>query len=148
MTTALGDPDHDTTIRLLADAAQRDRSSVVSPLITSKAVHEMGTLASSVHVDPAVLGYISRIATETRTSPEVRLGVSVRGALAYVRAAKTWAASRGRNYVTPDDIKHLAHPVLDHRLLLDPEAEFAGASVPGVIDRIIGDVQPPAESAA
>lgn len=148
MKTALGYPDHETTIRLLADAAQRDRSSVVHPLITSKAIHDMAVLASAVHVDPAVLGYISRIITETRTSPEVRLGVSVRGALAYVRAAKTWAASRGRNFVTPDDVKQLAHPILDHRLLLDPEAEFAGASVPGVIDRIIGDVQPPAESAA
>ena len=148
MKTALGYPDHETTIRLLADAAQRDRSAVVDPLITSKAVHDMANLAATVYVDPAVLGYISRIVTETRTSPEVRLGVSVRGALAYVRAAKTWAASRGRNYVTPDDVKQLAHPILDHRLLLDPEAEFAGATVPGVIDRIIGDVQPPAESAA
>jgi MoxR-like ATPase len=101
-----------------------------------------------VHVDSAVLGYISRLAQETRTSAEVRLGVSMRGALAYVRVAKTWAAAQGRNFVTPDDVKALAHPVLDHRLLLDPEAEFAGATVAGVVDRIISDVQPPADRAA
>jgi MoxR-like ATPase len=72
----------------------------------------------------------------------------VRGTLAYVRAAKTRAAAAGRNFVTPDDIKALAHPILDHRLLLDPEAEFAGATIEGVVDRIVADVQPPAERAA
>jgi MoxR-like ATPase len=148
MRTSLGYPDHATTVRLLADAATRDRSSVVHPLITSKAVSDMVTLASQVHVDEAVLAYIARIVEETRTANEVRLGVSVRGALAYVRVAKTWAASRGRNYVIPDDVKALAHPIIEHRLIIDPEAEFAGATVAGVVDRIVADVQPPAERAA
>lgn len=148
MKTSLGYPDHATTVALLSQAATRDRSAAVNPLITSQAVAEMAALAAQVHVDPAVLGYIARIVEETRTASELRLGVSVRGALAYVRVAKTWAASRGRNYVTPDDVKALAHPILEHRLILDPEAEFAGATVAGVVDRIVADVQPPAERAA
>ena len=82
------------------------------------------------------------------SAPEAKLGVSIRGCMAYVRAAKTWAAAQGRNYVIPDDIKELAHPVLTHRVLLDAEAEFSGATVDSLIDRIISQVQPPAERAA
>ena len=69
----------------------------------------------------------ARLAEETRNAAEVRVGVSVRGALALVRCAKVWAAAHGRNYVLPDDIKELAQPVWGHRFVLDPEAEFAGS---------------------
>ncbi|MCB1271572.1 MAG: MoxR family ATPase [Microthrixaceae bacterium] len=148
MKTMLGYPDHDSTIAILADASHRNRSDVVGPLITSQAVTEMTSLAASNHVDPAVLAYVSAIADATRAAPEAKLGVSIRGCMAYVRAAKTWAAAQGRNYVIPDDIKELAHPVLTHRVLLDAEAEFSGATVDSLIDRIISQVQPPAERAA
>ena len=145
MKTALGYPDHESTVAILADAATTNRAAQVGPLITSRAVADMATLASSVHVDPAILGYVSRIAEETRRSPEVRLGLSVRGCLAYVRAAKTWAASNGRNYVVPDDVKELAEPILGHRLILSPEAEFSGSTVGAVLSRVFSDVQPPME---
>ena len=60
----------------------------------------------------------------------------MRGCLAYVRAAKTWALADGRGYVVPDDIKELAIPVLSHRLLLDAEAEFSGVTVEDVIGQL------------
>jgi MoxR-like ATPase len=148
MKTSLGYPDHDSTVTLLADAATKNRSAMVQPLITSAAVVDMARLASEVHVDPAVLSYVSRLADETRRAPEAKLGLSVRGCLNYVRAAKTWAASNGRNYVVPDDIKELAEPILSHRLALTPEAEFSGVSVPDVLARILADVQPPETRAA
>jgi MoxR-like ATPase len=148
MKTTLGYPDHESTVALLADAATRNRSASVQPLITSKAVFDMAALAASVHVDAAVLSYITRLAEETRRAPEVKLGVSVRGCLAFVRAAKTWAAANGRSYVVPDDIKELADPVMSHRVILHPEAEFAGNSVQGVLARILADTQPPAARAA
>ncbi len=74
--------------------------------------------------------------------------MSVRGCLAYVRVAKTWAAADGRHYVVPDDIKELAVPVLSHRLLLDAEAEFNGVVIEDVIGDIFAAVKPPAERAA
>ncbi|HRE00832.1 MAG TPA: MoxR family ATPase, partial [Ilumatobacteraceae bacterium] len=120
MRTSLGYPDHENTVALLADAANRHRESGVQPLITTKAVVEMAQLATGVHVDPAVLSYMTRIAEETRRAPEVKLGVSVRGLLAYVRAVKAWAASNGRNYVVPDDVKELAEPLMAHRIILEP----------------------------
>ena len=148
MRTSLGYPDHDSTIRILTDASNRNRSTSVGPLITSVAVTEMTELAATNHVDPAVLGYVSRIADATRSAPEVKLGVSIRGCMGYVNAAKTWAATQGRNYVVPDDIKTLGHTVLAHRVVLDAEAEFTGTSVASVIDRIIAQVEPPTERAA
>jgi MoxR-like ATPase len=143
MKTSLGYPDHDATVRLLADAATRDRASAVSPLITAEAASDMAAMADSVHVDEAVLGYVSELASESRRARQVRLGLSVRGCLSYIRVAKTWAAADGRHYVVPDDIKELAIPVMSHRLLLDPEAEFNGVEVEVVIAQLLADVAPP-----
>ena len=82
----------------------------------------MAELADEVHVDAAILDYVSRLAEETRRHVSIRLGLSVRGCLAFVRCAKTWAISQGRDHVVPDDIKLLAQPVLNHRLLVTAEA--------------------------
>ena len=147
MRTSLGYPDHDTTVALLADAANRNRSDGVAAIITAKAVAEMADLAATVHVDHAVLSYVSQIAEETRRSNDTKLGASMRGCLSFVRAAKTWAAASGRTFVTPDDIKELALPVLAHRVLLTPEAEFSGVTTEQVISRVLADITPPRERA-
>ena len=65
-----------------------------------------------------------------------------------MRCAKTWAISQGRDHVTPDDIKLLAHPVLNHRLLVTAEAAFAGITVDQVITQILAEVSPPTERLA
>jgi MoxR-like ATPase len=148
MKTSVGYPDHEATVALLLDAKTRDRTAALQPVITAHAVAQMSSLADEVHVDAAVLGYVSRLAEESRRHPQVKLGLSVRGCLAYVRCAKTWAAADGRNYVVPDDVKELATPVLSHRILLDAEAQFSGVTVEQVIGQILADVAPPAERAA
>ena len=145
MRTTLGYPDHETSVAILADSTVRDRAATVEPLITASAVSEMAALAGTVHVEQGVLAYISRIAEETRRAPDVRLGVSIRGCLAAVRCSKVWAASQGRNYVIPDDVRDLLEPVFGHRVLLDPEAEFMGLKPLEVLTRIVSDVKPPAE---
>jgi MoxR-like ATPase len=148
MKTSLGYPDHEATVALLRESAVRDRTLVVRPVVTAEQVSEMAQLAAGVHVDPAVLAYVSRLAEESRRHQHVKLGLSVRGCLAMVRTAKAWAASLGRNFVTPDDIKELAVPVLSHRILLDAEAQFSGTTVYEVIDAILTAVVPPSERAA
>jgi MoxR-like ATPase len=120
MKTSLGYPDHDATVRVLRDAKTRDRTAALSPVVTAAVVNDMAALADEVHVDDAILDYLSRIAEETRRHVSIRLGLSVRGCLAFIRCAKTWAISQGRNHVIPDDIKLLAQPVLNHRLLITP----------------------------
>jgi MoxR-like ATPase len=143
MKTSLGYPDHASTVALLASAATRDRAANVQNVITASAITQMAQLADTVHVDPAILGYVAQLAEESRRLRNVRLGLSVRGCLAFVRTAKTWALADGRGYVVPDDIKELAIPVLSHRLLLDAEAEFSGVSVEDVVAQLLSQVRPP-----
>ncbi|MEG9247495.1 MoxR family ATPase [Arthrobacter sp. Soc17.1.1.1] len=146
--TEIGYPDHASTVQLLGGAATRDRSLALTPIITTSAVVDMANLAAETHVDTAVLEYISRLTEETRSAPETRLGVSVRGALAMVRAAKVWAAGQGRHYVLPDDVKELAPYVWTHRFVMDPEAEFAGATPEAVLRRVLADVSAPQQRAS
>ncbi|MGF2949121.1 AAA family ATPase [Microbacterium alcoholitolerans] len=147
--TSIGYPDLDVAARILAGASQRNPSASLSAVITTGAVADMADLAATVHVEAAVLRYAAELAEETRNDPAIRLGVSVRGAIAMVRIAKVWAAAHGRHYVLPDDIKALARPVWQHRLLLDPEAEFAGTTADTVIARVLeGVAAPQARTAA
>ncbi|UCR90523.1 MoxR family ATPase [Mycetocola spongiae] len=145
MKTSLGYPDHRATLNILANAGVRAHDQVLAPIITSENVAEMAALAQTAHMEPAILDYIARLVEATRSAPEVRLGVSVRGALALVRCSKTWAAVQGRRYVLPDDVKALAGPVLTHRLMLDTEAEFDGVTADAVISRLLIEVAPPSE---
>ncbi len=143
--TSLGYPDHASTVRILAGSADRDRASRLAPKITTDALAEMADMAATVHVDEAVLDYVSRLAEATREDARTRLGVSVRGCLSLVRSAKVWAASLGRPFVIPDDIKDLAEPVLAHRLVLDVEAEFAGVTSDEVLQDVVATTAPPVE---
>ena len=141
--TSIGYPDTTQTALLLKDAASRDRSAALTPVITTQAIADMTDLAATVHTDDAVLHYVATLAENTRMAPETILGVSVRGALAMVRAAKVWAAASGRHFITPDDIKLLAPHVWTHRIVLDAEAEFEGATAAQVIERTLAEVAAP-----
>ncbi|WP_323985835.1 AAA family ATPase [Microbacterium plantarum] len=143
MKTTLGYPDHAATVRILEGAAETRRE--VSPVITPQGVVSMADIARGVYLDALVLDYIARLIEATRLATEVRLGVSVRGAIALTKAAKTWAIAHGRSYVTPDDVKALAEPVLAHRLILDPEAEFDGVTAGAVIGQVLLDTVPPSQ---
>src|SRR5699024_6415198 len=77
MKSSLGYPDHASSVQTLQGSALRDRSTQLSPRLSLQAVNDMTQLASTVHVDPAVLEYVSRLMEETRLAPEVRVGVSI-----------------------------------------------------------------------
>lgn len=147
MKTTLGYPDIPATLKILASGGSRPHSAALPPVTTTEQVAEMSKLAVSVYVESAVLDYIARLAEATRQVDDVRLGVSVRGALALVRSTRVWAASQGRHFVVPDDVKMLAIPCLAHRLVLDPEAEFNGVQAVDIMAELIGSVPPPTERA-
>jgi MoxR-like ATPase len=111
--------------------------------VTSSDIREMAALAASVHVAPALKGYLVDLADATRRHPRIALGVSPRGTLALLRAARALAASVGREFVLPDDLKALAGPVLEHRLMLTPEASMGGASQGDLLDDVIASVPVP-----
>lgn len=141
--TSIGYPDLTATEAILADVNNWDRSRLVRELITTEAVADMAELVAGVHIDPAVLRYTAQLAEETRADPTTRVGVSVRGTMAILRAAKVWAASEGRTFVLPDDVKALALPVWHHRIVMDPEAEFRGATGDTVVARVLADIAAP-----
>jgi len=141
--TELGHPDTAATVCLLREAAVRDRSAGLHPIIDADGVVDRQQVVAGLHVQEEILRYVSDIAAATRYAPGVKVGCSVRGCLALVRLAKTWAAAQGRPYVLPDDIQHLAVPVIAHRLVLDIEAEFAGTTRASVVQRVIDELPVP-----
>jgi MoxR-like ATPase len=130
------------------DSANRSRAAGISAIISSDVVVNMAGLAADVFVDPTIMEYIIQIVAATRADKDVALGVSMRGALGMARAVRTWAIASGRSYVTPDDVRDLAIPVLAHRLIIDAESDFAGVKAEDVIERILLDTAPPAYRAA
>ncbi len=100
-----------------------------------------------VHVDRAIIGYVRRLAEASREVPDVRIGLSTRGCLAWIRAAKAWALAEGRGHVVPEDVATLAHPVLGHRLLMASAAAFGGTTAEQVIDGLLEQVPVPRDRA-
>src|SRR5665648_747060 len=96
-----------------------------------------------VQVAPEVLGYVVDICRATRQSPSLSLGVSPRGATALLATSRAWAWLSGRTYVTPDDVKALAHPTLHHRVQLRAEAELEGVTAESVLDTVLASVPVP-----
>jgi MoxR-like ATPase len=141
--TSQGYPDDAATIQILEGTANVKKE--LAPVVTPQALVGMSDLARDVYVDALVYDYISRLVKATRQATEVRLGVSVRGAMALTKASKTWAAAHGRTFVTPDDVRTLAEPVLTHRMILDPEAEFDGVTPKAVIGQIVLDTIAPSQ---
>ena len=146
MKTSLGYPDHAATVRILDGAAVP--TAELGPIVTPQDMVGMADAARDVYVNALVLDYIARLVDATRSADEVRLGVSIRGALALTRSAKTRAISLGRTYATPDDVKALAVPVLSHRLILHPEAEFDGVTPEAIVGQVLLDVAPPSQREA
>ncbi len=96
-----------------------------------------------VQVSPEVIAYIVDITQATRNSPSLQLGVSPRGATALLATSRAWAWLSGRSFVTPDDVKALAHPTLRHRVMLRAEAQFEGVSVDSLLNSILATVPVP-----
>lgn len=90
-----------------------------------------------------MIGYITALAQRTRESPHTVLGASPRAAVALLRCSQVRAAAQGRDFVTPDDVQDMAHPVLRHRIILKPEAEIEGLTAEGLIDGVIAAVPVP-----
>ena len=116
-------------------------------MIGATEIIQMAQLADMVHVDRAIISYVRRLTEATREVPDVRIGLSTRGALAWMRAAKAWALADGRGHVVPEDVATLAHPVLGHRLLMSSGAAFGGATPEAVISDLLAQVPVPRDRA-
>lgn len=116
----------------------------LKPITDADTILRMQASVREIFIHEKVRDYILRLVNRTRDSAQLSLGASPRASMALFRAAQSYAAVQGRGYVIPDDIKTLAHPVLEHRLILNPEARLRRATAFGVLRDIISEVAVPA----
>ena len=115
----------------------------VSPVISASDIISFQELVTHVVVEPEVLSYIASIIDKTRNHSSLFLGASPRASLAVLRSARAFAALEGRDFVTPEDVKEMVVPVLNHRVMLTPEKEMEGLQPESVIRRIVDSVDVP-----
>jgi MoxR-like ATPase len=147
MRLSIGYPDLDAEMRVLANRA---RGASTDDLGWAVDLHEVDRMIGHVHaiaMSDALTRYICMVCAATRTLAEIRLGVSPRGTLALGMAARAHAASRGRPFVSVDDVKAVIEPVLAHRILLTPSAQLERVDVGQLLGRVMAAVPVPSERA-
>ncbi|MGG6264824.1 AAA family ATPase [Leptolyngbya sp. AN03gr2] len=115
----------------------------LQPIASVDEVLKARQLVRSLTVEEPILDYLLSVVQKTRQHPDLVLGASPRSAVAWLNVSKAQAWLSGRNYVTPDDIKAVAPPLLRHRLILRPEAQLDGISIDSVINAILNQVAVP-----
>lgn len=118
-------------------------SVTLDPLTEGDRIISASGLLRNVRMEESVLRYIRDIVVATRSHQDIQLGASSRASIALVRAAKVSAVLQGRDYVIPDDVKRMALPALQHRILLSREAEIAGFTPPQVLTELLTLVEVP-----
>ena len=139
-------PTHGEEVDILARFDRESPLDTLQPVVSAEELTEAIRELPGVYISRELMGYITSIVEKTRTYPKVLLGVSPRGALALMKAAKGYAAIAGRSYVIPDDVKRAAHPVLDHRLTLENAARIRKNAAYEVIEDVLGMVTVPTET--
>ncbi len=108
----------------------------VRPVVSQQDLKDYQALIEKIHIKDEILVYIAKLIDSTRNNGDLVLGASPRASLAIMRASKAIAAMNGRDFVTPDDVKYVAHHVLNHRIFLTAEREMEGIATEDVIKEI------------
>lgn len=115
----------------------------VLPVLTASDIADCATIIEQIYVKDELINYIAQVVHNTRINGDLFLGASPRASLAILKSAKAIAGMNGRDYVTPDDIKYVAYPVLNHRIILTPEREMEGVTPEDIIKSILEGVEIP-----
>jgi MoxR-like ATPase len=143
MRITLGYPSIEEEERVVESQQLRHPIEDLEPVASAADVVEAQKAVREVHIERGVRQYIVDLASRTRTLPDVNLGASPRGSLGLARAAQALAVLADRDYVTPDDVKAVAIPVLAHRLLLSPSARLKGVTAKTLIEDILANTMVP-----
>ncbi|MDX1448683.1 MAG: MoxR family ATPase [Acidimicrobiia bacterium] len=146
MRVRIGYPTREKELEMMNTHGVRSGFYDLTPVISAADVIDMIDVARRVHVAPSVQGYIISLMEATRHHDELLLGASPRSSLALQRLARVRAAVDGREFVTPDDVKALAAPVLAHRMALRPEAQMRGTGIEEVLASILRNLAVPGSS--
>jgi len=135
-------PEKDEEVEILRRQISGESPSVEA-VTTGEELLAAQRLCAMVYIDDRILKYIRDIVLKTRNHPQIALGCGPRASLVLMKCSKARASILGRTYVTPDDVRALTMPALNHRILLKPEAELEGLDVKSVIKNIIEDISVP-----
>ena len=143
---SMGYPSQNDERRLLQEQSTRPGAASVKPVLEKEEVLKLHALVDTIKIEPVLTDYILNIITATRECADLALGVSPRGGLIFQQALRAWALVCGRDYCTPDDVKHLAVPVLCHRVIpqshnLSHKRRFADTAT--IIQQILEQVSVP-----
>jgi len=142
--TSLGYPDRDGEIELLSRREDRTtKLPTVDPVVDAEQVSTLRQLPEQVRMDAELKGYLVDLVRESRADSRVDVGVSPRGIQRFFEAARARAVIRGRDYVTPDDIKTIALPVMTHRLVLTSEAAIQDVDAATIVAEVLESVPVP-----
>ncbi len=142
--TSLGYPDMDGEIELLRRRADRhSQSPSIESVLDNRSVTDLQSVPESVRVEEDLLEYMAAVARETRDDRRVEVGVSPRGTQRLFEASRARAAMQGREFVTPDDVKRVAYPVLTHRVVLTPDAKVNNVRKDEIIEAVLDGVPVP-----
>ena len=120
-----------------------DKTDVVQKVITAKQLKSYQQIVKSIVVEPQLMEYIAKVIVNTRENQFLYLGASPRASLALLTASKSFAAIRGRDFVTPEDIKDASYAVLRHRVIVSPEREMEGLTADEIIRQIMDTIEIP-----
>ncbi len=118
-------------------------TNVIKTVLTGEKVAQLQKITAQIRIEANLMKYIAQIVTGTRDNSFLYLGASPRASLAILAASKAFAAMEGRDFVSPDDIKHAAIPVLQHRVIIAPEREMEGVTTKQVIKQLLDTIEIP-----
>jgi MoxR-like ATPase len=137
---AIGYPDAAAEKALMKGQRQQHPIETLESISDAVEIHALQAQVRQVAIHDAVYDYILRLANATREHPSLVLGLSPRGALTLSRAAQARAASQGREYVLPDDVKAVASAVMSHRLIAVPEARLGGFATEQLVNELLHSI--------
>lgn len=137
-----GDAEHKMLVNWQSGVYDR-KAAELAAVATPLEVLECRAKLRELKVEDSIFNYLMNLVQKSRNLSDVALGASPRAALAWLSAAKAHAAIEGRDFVTPDNIKFVAHPILRHRLILTPESELEGITTTQAINKLLGLVPVP-----
>jgi MoxR-like ATPase len=140
----LGYPDRSEEVEILRRFQQKDLLEDLETVALPEQIQSLQHLRREIRVSGPVREYITDIVQATRKNRLFLFGASPRGSLGLMRAAQALAALRGRDYVLPDDVKHLVGPVLSHRVILNPEERLRGETSERLLGELLDHVPVPA----
>jgi MoxR-like ATPase len=146
MRVSMGYPSREAEIEVLDTHGDHNSLDDIGPVSTGSDIQAMIAAVRTIHVAPSLKAYLVDLADATRRHPHLALGMSPRATLSLQRVARARAASVGRNYVVPADIKSLAENVLAHRLLVTPEAQLQGLTASDALRDVLQSVPVPSGS--